>query len=256
MIWLAVGYAVFIWWFSTGAILMAVSRPGAGREDYLRRVIIAVPVLMLGCVGVFDSLSDDTVKGAFVGFTSALLIWGWFEMAFLAGIITGPNQRRAPRGARGFDRFLEAWGTIAYSETALILTAMLIVLLSIDAANAVAMWTYLVLFFARIFAKLNVYLGVPNINDDFLPAPVQHLTTHFRKAPMNTFFPFSVTALTLLAVLWAGLAAATTGGEAVAFTLLATLTVLALVEHWVMVLPLPDAALWRWMLPADTGRLK
>ena len=31
------------------------------------------------------------------------------------------------------------------------------------------------------------------------------------------------------------------------FTLL---TALALLEHWLMVLPLPDAKLWRWMLPA------
>jgi len=30
---------------------------------------------------------------------------------------------------------------------------------------------------------------------------------------------------------------------------LAALTALALLEHWFMVLPLPDAKLWRWMLP-------
>ena len=31
---------------------------------------------------------------------------------------------------------------------------------------------------------------------------------------------------------------------------LASLTALALFEHWMMVLPLPDAALWRWLLPS------
>jgi hypothetical protein len=31
---------------------------------------------------------------------------------------------------------------------------------------------------------------------------------------------------------------------------LASLSALALLEHWLMVLPLPDAKLWRWMLPA------
>ena len=32
--------------------------------------------------------------------------------------------------------------------------------------------------------------------------------------------------------------------------LLDALTALALFEHWMMILPLPDAALWRWMLPS------
>ncbi|WP_306372378.1 DUF3623 family protein [Roseovarius gaetbuli] len=36
----------------------------------------------------------------------------------------------------------------------------------------------------------------------------------------------------------------------VGFALLAAISGLALLEHWLMVLPLPDAKLWRWMLPA------
>ena len=36
------------------------------------------------------------------------------------------------------------------------------------------------------------------------------------------------------------------------FKFIATLTVLALIEHWFMVLPLPDAKLWRWMIPAKS----
>jgi len=43
-------------------------------------------------------------------------------------------------------------------------------------------------------------------------------------------------------------------GEAVGFALLAAITALALLEHWLMVLPLPDAKLWRWMLPAPRTR--
>ena len=40
-----------------------------------------------------------------------------------------------------------------------------------------------------------------------------------------------------------------------AMSLVATLLALAIVEHWFMVLPLPDAALWRWALPADPTAL-
>ena len=33
------------------------------------------------------------------------------------------------------------------------------------------------------------------------------------------------------------------------FALLTALAALAALEHWLMVVPLPDAKLWRWMLP-------
>ena len=35
----------------------------------------------------------------------------------------------------------------------------------------------------------------------------------------------------------------------IGYTLLASLTTLALIEHWFMVVPLRDAELWKWMLP-------
>ena len=71
-----------------------------------------------------------------------------------------------------------------------------------EAPNAFGLWTFLVLFFARISAKLNVYLGVPNINVEFLPEPVRHLASHFRIGPMNAFFPFAVMVLSLAVGCW------------------------------------------------------
>ncbi len=66
---------------------------------------------------------------------------------------------------------------------------------------------------------------------------------------MNGFFPVSVTLLTFAAGCWMErLAAATTPGAEAGFALLTALTLLALLEHWFMVLPLPDQKLWRWMI--------
>jgi len=42
----------------------------------------------------------------------------------------------------------------------------------------------------------------------------------------------------------------------VGFALLSAITALALLEHWLMVLPVPDAKLWRWMLPAPKHATK
>lgn len=253
MTWLAAAYAIFFWWFSTGAILYVVSRAEReGRDGYMSAVVMAVPVLFLGCVGIIASLESTGLQGAYMGFTSALLVWGWFEMAFLAGIITGPNSYPTPLETHGWERFVRAWGAIAYSEMALVFSAILITLLSLGASNQIAVWTFMVLFFARIFAKLNLYFGVPNINDEFLPRPVRHLTTHFRRAPMNAFFPVSVTLLTFALACWIerALAMPAGSGAETGFVLLAALTALALFEHWMMILPLPDAALWRWLLPS------
>ncbi|MEO0388831.1 MAG: putative photosynthetic complex assembly protein PuhE [Pseudomonadota bacterium] len=252
---LTVVYALFLWWFSTGAILFVISRPApTDMEAFRKAVILAVPILSLGAAGILISLEDQTVQGAFIAFTAARLVWGWFEMAFLAGVITGPEVRPSPPDLPAGERFLRAWGAIAHSEMALVMTAAVLAIASVGASNRVAILTFLVLFFARISAKLNVYFGVPNINDEFLPGPVRHLTSHFRRAPMNAFFPWSVTALTFATACWAerAWAAPEGSGAEVGYVLLATLTALAVFEHWMMVLSLPDAALWRWLLPSPT----
>jgi len=102
-----------------------------------------------------------------------------------------------------------------------------------------------------VTAKLNLYIGVPRINTEFIPRALAHMGSHFRIAPAGWFFCLSITALSLAVACWLErLYSATMPGETVGFALLAAITALALLEHWLMVLPLPDAKLWRWMLPA------
>ncbi len=249
-------FTIFVWWFSTGLILMAVKRADrSGENAHLTGVMFSLPVLLAGGFGLYWSGGHLTVAGVYVAFLSALAIWGWFEMAFLSGIVTGPNLRHCPEDVPEWERFVRAWGTVAYSEMALTACLIAILLVLHDAANVFGMWTFIILYFARISAKLNVYLGVPNINEEFLPHPVRHLASHFRIAPMNWMFPISTTALSFGVACWLERAYATEVGSAglVGFTLLATLTALALLEHWLMILPIPDARLWRWMIP-DTNK--
>jgi putative photosynthetic complex assembly protein 2 len=255
--WVAALLAIAVWWASTGAILVAVTRADrAGGNAHLMTVCAALPLLALGWAGVLHTVGETTVWAAYVAFLSSIAIWGWFELAFLAGVLTGPNVRPCPLQVAPWERFIRAWGTIAHSEMALIATLVGIAAIAWDAANPVGFWTFAILFSARVSAKLNVYLGVPNINIEFLPAPVRHLASHFRTAPMNGFFPLAITALTLAFACWfdrlvdqgAG------SGAAVGFALLAALTGLALLEHWLMVLPLPDARLWRWLVAARQDR--
>jgi putative photosynthetic complex assembly protein 2 len=255
--WIAALAALFLWWFSTGILLWRVRyADNTGNASHFWSVIYALPMLAVGIVGLHLSLTNLSVNGVYFAFLSALAIWGWIELAFLSGIITGPNLHSCPPDTGFADRLLRATGTIAYHEALLVITLILIAVASANMPNQFAMWTFAVLFFARISAKLNLFLGVPRINVEFLPRPLAHLPSHFRHAKMNGFFPIAVTALTFAAGCWMERAmSATSEPRQIGFVLLAALTLLALLEHWFMVLPLPDQKLWRWMMPAQKSKL-
>lgn len=111
------------------------------------------------------------------------------------------------------------------------------------------LWTFLILWIMRLSAKLNVYLGVPNLTEQFLPQHLLYLKSYFCRKPMNGLFPISVTASTVIAALLViKAAAAITPFEAASLTFLATLMSLAVLEHWFLVIPLPAANLWSWGL--------
>jgi hypothetical protein len=127
--------------------------------------------------------------GRLCGFPRALAIWGWIEMAFLTGIIAGPERRECPPGLEGSARFARAWSTVSHHEVALLAGLVLIVVATTGGANQVALWTYLILFLARISAKLNLFFGVPRINMEFVPARLVHLKSYFRRGPVTAAFP-------------------------------------------------------------------
>ncbi|SEP67707.1 putative photosynthetic complex assembly protein 2 [Loktanella sp. DSM 29012] len=253
-IWLSVGLAVFLWWFFTGAILLVVRLSDRlGGRAPLWATLAGLPLLGGGALLVSLSLDDPSVTGIYAGFLGALAIWGWVELAFLTGVISGWQRDDCPPGLAGWARFQRAFATVGYHELALATGALTLTLVSTGAANQLALATYLILFLARITAKLNLFLGVPRINSDFVPVPLTHLKTYFRRGPVTWMFPLAITILTaLLAVcterLWGAQTYATTTG----YALLTALAALALIEHWLMVIPLPDAKLWAWMLPSKT----
>ena len=249
--WIAVLFALFVWWFSTGAILMVVRyAERSGRRARMIATLAGLPMLALGIWGYEVTLASGSLPAAYWAFLSALAIWGWIELAFLTGPVTGPNSRACPDGLPEWERFVRAWGTIAYHEMLLTGVVVTMWLYGYGAENTFGLWTFTTLYFARISAKLNLYFGVPKINTEFLPEALGHLASHFRISRLNWVFPVSITALTFAAACWLErLYAATSAGDIAGFALLTAITLLALLEHWLMVLPLPDAKLWRWMLP-------
>jgi putative photosynthetic complex assembly protein 2 len=246
---LAVAYALFLWWFSTGVILYLDKRP----EHTYPWSLAGATLALLAAFGVLVVSRDAaTVLGAYAGFTAGVVIWGWMEMSYFMGFITGPRKAPCPKDCTGWRRFRLALSTSIYHELVIVAAAALMAWLTWDAPNAVGTWTFVILWLMRWSAKLNLFLGVPNLNEDWLPERIRFLTTYLAKRPMNLLFPVSVSVATVIMCLLVDTAVEVPadGFAGVALILAATLLALAILEHWFLVLPLADGALWRWALDA------
>ena len=255
----AISFVCFLWWFLTGIILAIVNWADNKGEKYHKYVTIALlPLLCVGFYGFILSVGDTSIVGAYFAFISSLCIWGWLELAFLTGIITGPNRAVKPVGLNGFKKFWLAWTSIAYAEVILILVLLVLFFFSAGYPNSVGFLTFLVLYVARLSAKLNLFFGVPKINIEFLPAPVRHLASHFKISRASWFFPISILFLIGLLIYWFNnfRLSAESSSEIIGFCFLFTLTTLALLEHLFMIVSFPDAALWRWMIPKSQSTTK
>jgi putative photosynthetic complex assembly protein 2 len=110
----------------------------------------------------------------------------------------------------------------------------------------------------RVSAKLNLFLGVRNVSERFLPPHLRYLGSFFRQRPMNSLLPVSVTVGLILSVILVQRAADFGANEfqATATTFLAAMMVLGVVEHWALVIPVPFEALWNWYLQRREARPK
>ncbi|MBK1647037.1 putative photosynthetic complex assembly protein PuhE [Rhabdochromatium marinum] len=243
---LAILYALFLWWFSTGVILFLDRLPPSTYRWSLFGASLVGLASVTTVVGIAERVD---MLGAYLGFTSGVLIWGWLEMTYFMGAITGPRKAPCPPGSRGRRRFWLAIQTSLYHELAVVAIGLLLFALTWGQENQAAAWTFAVLWWMRWSAKLNLFFGVPNLNEDWLPAHLRFLTSYLAKRPMNLLFPVSVTAATVVMALLIehALDFPPESFTAQAAVLAASLLALAILEHWFLVLPVADAALWDWV---------
>ncbi len=242
---LAIAHVMILWWFATGAILFLDGLP----RHTAPWTVAGASVLMLAALVGLTSMRNETgVGAAHLGFACGLAVWGWNEVLFLTGTLTGSRRTACPPGARGWRRFRVASESVIYHEIAIALSAALLTVLLYDAPNQIGLWTFLVLWAMRLSAKLNIFLGVPNLGEKFLPDHLAYLASYFARRPMNFLFPVSITAATLVfaAMVFEASKPGTSDFETAGLTILATLIALAVVEHWFMVIPFDTAGLWRW----------
>jgi putative photosynthetic complex assembly protein 2 len=244
-------HGLLIWWFSTGLILLLDGLP---KWTFRWSMTAATALLGVAVYGFAVSASDTSITGAYTAFTCAVLIWAWLEISFYMGYVTGPRTRHCHHGCCGWRHFGHAIQASLYHEIAVLVLAGAVIGLTRGCANQFGVWTFVVLWWMHQSARLNVFLGVSNLNAEFLPEHLAHIRSFFRSAPMNLLFPFSVTLSTIAAVLIGQevVANAADPFRSTGYTLVATMMVLAILEHWFLVLPLSAArvwnGLWQWSL--------
>ncbi len=239
-------FSLFVWWFSTGAIIFLDNLPP---KTFIYSVAGASAVLAGCLLGLHVTAAQTTVTAAYEGFFFGLFAWGWQEITFYMGYVTGNRNEPCPEGCSGWAHFGHAVQTSLYHELAIIGSATAIVALTWHQPNQIGMWTFMVLWWMHQSAKLNVFFGVRNLNEEFLPEHLTFLKSFLKSKPMNLFFPFSITiSMVITTLLWAHAIHATSTFARSGDTFLGTMMALAILEHWFLVIPLPAGKLWQWGL--------
>src|SRR5512145_2592710 len=98
-------FALFVWWFGTGVVMLLDGLP----RDTFRWSLAASSLIAFGAlVCIARSAHYTGVAGAYAAFFCAVLVWGWHELAFLTGWLTGPRQLACSAPSHGPTRFREA----------------------------------------------------------------------------------------------------------------------------------------------------
>ena len=240
-------FAMFLWWFATGTIFYLIGRP---RRTHRASLWAASGLAVAALLAIVWTRDDASARAAYIGFAGAIVLWGWHEMTFLTGRLTGPRRVACAPDCGGMRHFRHGVAALLHHELAILVNAVLLVAICWGADNMTALWTFLLLWAMRVSAKLNLHFGVPNTAAELLPPHLAYMQSFFAVRPINPLFPVSIafaTGVTLWLAMAAHGAPAGSGAET-AYALMATLAALALLEHWALVLPMPMEALWRWSL--------
>ena len=177
---LPIAYTLFAWWFSTGVILYLNGLP---RWTHPWTMLGATVLLGIALVGLGATRDDTRVTGAYLAFSCTLLVWAWQEVAFLLGYVTGPRRTPCPDGSTGWRRAGYALQTLLHHELGLIVLGFAVVAITWGGANPTGIATFMIFWVMRQSAKLNIFLGVRNLSEDFLPTQRQELPHNARLAP-------------------------------------------------------------------------
>lgn len=239
-------FATVLWFVATGFVLWLDKLPS---HTWPVSITLASVASGFAMGGIIATAEETSAWAAYVAFACALVLWGWHELSFLMGFVTGPNRNPCPPDARGWKRFRLAAATLIYHEVAMFVCLLVMAAATWGKPNQTATLTFLLLFVMRLSAKFNIYAGVPHLSTEMMPDHMRYLASYFRIAPPRWFFLASVSGIAVLAAWLADLALSSRGGIATGYALAFALVALAFLEHGFLVVPWQDTAIFRWAMP-------
>lgn len=249
----AVFYALFLWWFVTGLIVVVYGRSRRVTNLYF---VCATVVMLLAVGGVILTRQQPQQAGVYLALTCGILIWAWQVTAYYLGYVTGPHSEKELREAFSaingdqvglFFRFRHALQASLFHELLIIGFIVLLVGITWNAANRWGLWIFLALWVMHSLAKLNVFLGVRNFRVEFLPAHLHYLDSILSKRANNPLLPFTVVIGLVISLVffYQGIMPGAIPAQTTGFVVTGTMIALGVIEHLLLVLPIP-AILWGW----------
>jgi putative photosynthetic complex assembly protein 2 len=239
-------FATVLWFVATGFVLWLDKLPSHTWPISITMATVASGFAMAGIIATAEETSP---WAAYVAFACALVLWGWHELSFLMGFVTGPNRNPCPPDAKGWRRFRLAAATLIHHEVAMFACVIALMAVTWGKANQTATLTFLLLFVMRLSAKFNIFAGVPHLSTEMMPDHMRYLASYFRIAPPRWFFSLSVSGIAVLAAWLADKALSSQGGISTGYALAFALVALAFIEHGFLVVPWQDTAIFRWAMP-------
>lgn len=244
---LAVFGTLFVWWASTGSIIYLAGLPPRTFKWTLGATTL---VLIASCAGLVLTRNDTSATGALIAFMCGIGAWSWLEVSYYTGYITGLRIAPCKEECTGWRHFVHALQANVWHEIAAVAFGLLSIALTWDGANPFGRYAVLILLWMHESARLNIFLGVPNLMSEALPAHLMQMRHFFARKPMNLFFPFAVTLSTVVTalVIAQALAPGATLFWQVGSVAATTLLILGVLEHWLLVVPISSSKLWSWGL--------
>lgn len=249
----AVVIAVSAWWLLTGLALLLVHQPPkVAHYGFIIHSIFTLATWLCVPLNV-ASTSPIAVAG---GFLLGLIIWGWLELSYLLGYVSGPNHTVYRGGPSTWRRFKGALATTIYHEATVVASVALLATISVNQPNQTAFYTVTVLCLMRWSAKLNLFFGVRAFNDRWLPEHLHYLSSYLRIGKSSLLLPASAAlGFFITFKIYEHAGQSSMPSYQLSLYLVASLMLLASIEHIFLLFPVNEAALWRWA-KQDTAEIR
>ena len=232
------------WWLGTG-LVFAVAYAGRG----VRSIVFGLAtVAMLPVLAGLRALSVRTDSmGVVLALLAGFALWAWVELSFYTGFVTGPGRRPPPAGAGFGVRLRHAFMACLWHELAVIVLLGVIAWLS-PGPNRWALAQFGVFWGLHEVARLNVLAGVPHPFRELLPRHLASLQCYMEPRAAGPLLPATIAGLALATIAAGALAFVGDAGAGarIGWTSVTVLLGIGVVEHAVLLFPVPLARIWRW----------